>query len=195
LYFTDFDNNDRREQLLTYYLDGKEIPFATKDELQKQIPVLKKKFLYAEDLAKASLPNIFSEEKLKAAAVLSADYFANAVLLNSGNFNFTVNALPPAAQLTSFKDAVVVNANGDALPDILMMGNFYEASVQMGRSDADFGTLLMNKGKGTFQTSLLNGLSVKGQVRHIKPLKIGNRSAFILAKNNDSLQVIRFKDQ
>ena len=195
LYFNDFDGNDKKEQLLTYYLDGKELPFATKDELQKQIPHLKKKFLYAEDLAKASLQDVFTADKLQKASVLSADYFSNAVLLNNGNFNFTVNALPWGAQLTSYKDAVVVNANGDALPDILMMGNFYEANVQMGRSDADFGTLLLNKGKGVFETSLFNGLPVKGQVRHIKPLKIKHQQAYILAKNNDSLQVIRFADQ
>ncbi len=48
--------------MLTYYVAGKEIPFATKAELEKQMPVLKKKFLYAEDLAKASLTDIFSKE-------------------------------------------------------------------------------------------------------------------------------------
>jgi hypothetical protein len=51
LYFNDFDNNNKKEQILTYYVQGKEIPFAGKDELQKQIPLLKRKYLYAEDFA------------------------------------------------------------------------------------------------------------------------------------------------
>ncbi|MGV3657490.1 MAG: VCBS repeat-containing protein [Chitinophagaceae bacterium] len=193
LYFADFDGNDKREQLLTYYLNGKELPFANKDELQKQVPLLKKKFLYAEHLAKASLSEIFSAEKLESADMLSADYFANAVLINNGNFNFTVQALPWQAQLTSYRSAVVVQANGDALPDVLLMGNFYENNMQMGRYDADFGTLLLNRGNGNFEAAPLNGIAVKGQVRYIKPIQLGKQQAFILAKNNDSTQVIHFE--
>ena len=33
LYYNDFDGNGKKEQILTYYLGGKEIPFATKGEL------------------------------------------------------------------------------------------------------------------------------------------------------------------
>ena len=51
--------------MLTYYLGDKEIPFATKDELVKQMPELKKKYLYAEDFAKATLTDIFRKEKLE----------------------------------------------------------------------------------------------------------------------------------
>ncbi|HWH63584.1 MAG TPA: VCBS repeat-containing protein, partial [Ginsengibacter sp.] len=83
LYYNDFDDNGKKEQVLTYYLDGHEIPFANKDELQKQIPVIKKRFLYASDFAKADLDEIFSEEKLKNSVVLTADYFSNSILMNN----------------------------------------------------------------------------------------------------------------
>ena len=63
LYFTDFDGNDKKEQVLTYYLDGKEIPFATKDELQKQMPVLKKSFCMRKILQRPS-EDVF-QKKLK----------------------------------------------------------------------------------------------------------------------------------
>ena len=63
LYHSDFDGNGRSEQLLTYYLQNKEIPFATKMDLEKQVPSLKKKFLYAEDFAKATLNDLFGAEK------------------------------------------------------------------------------------------------------------------------------------
>lgn len=41
MYYEDFDQNDTKEQLLTYYLKGKEVPFANISELHKQIPALK----------------------------------------------------------------------------------------------------------------------------------------------------------
>ncbi|MEP6615368.1 MAG: VCBS repeat-containing protein [Ginsengibacter sp.] len=194
LYYNDFDGNGKKEQVLTYFLNGKEIPFANKAELEKQIPLLKKEFLYAEDFAKATLTELFKKEKLNASAVLTADYFANSVLINKGNLEFETRPLPMEAQLAPFKDAVVVDANNDNLPDFLMMGNYYDNNIEMGRYDADFGTLLINRGQGNFICQSINGLAIKGQVRHIRKINIQNKEAFVLARNSDSLKVIRYSD-
>lgn len=193
LYVNDFDNNGKNEQVLTYYLQGKEIPFANKSELEKQMPGLKKKYLYAADFAKAKLNELFSPEKLSNATRYSASYFSSAVLINQGNLKFDLRALPYGAQLSPMRCATLVNANGDQLPDILIGGNFYENNIEMGRYDADYGTLLLNQGKGQFKTEALNGLSVKGQVRHIAPVMINKQPAYVLALNNDSTRVLRFK--
>ncbi|RYY23956.1 MAG: hypothetical protein EOO04_13655 [Chitinophagaceae bacterium] len=194
MYYYDFDGNARKEQLLTYYLNQKQIPFASIAELNKQIPVIRKKFLYAGDFAKAALPDIFGADKLKAATVFEANYFSNAILINDGSVNgfpkFTLKSLPWEAQLTSFRDAVIVNANDDNLPDILLVGNYFESNTEMGRYDGDFGTLLINKGGGSFNSEPLNGISVKGQVRHVKALRANDQQYFIMVRNNDSAVVI-----
>jgi hypothetical protein len=106
---------------------------------------------------------------------------------------FETQALPWQAQLTSYKDAVIVNANNDNLPDILLVGNYYENNIEMGRYDADFGTILVNKGQGKFSAESINGLQVKGQIRHIKKINISNEENYIVAKNNDSAMVIKFE--
>ncbi|MGI8584196.1 MAG: hypothetical protein ACR2KX_18510, partial [Chitinophagaceae bacterium] len=108
--------------------------------------------------------------------------------------NFTTHSLPWLAQFSQYKDGVVVNANNDNLPDILLFGNFYDNNIQMGRNDADFGMLLINRGNGKFDCESINGLQVKGQVRHIKKINIGKQEAYILVKNNDSAMVIKFSD-
>jgi hypothetical protein len=195
LYYYDFDGNGKKDQVLSYYLEGRELPFANKEELEKQIPGLKKKFLYAEDFAKAKFTDIFPREDLDKAEVLSANYFSNAVLINKGNLQFDVVAMPWKAQLSSFRDAVVVDANQDSLPDILLVGNYYENNIQMGRYDADYATLLINQGNGSFCTESLNGTQIRGQVRHIKKLTADGKEAFVLARNNDSTMVIRFKNK
>ncbi len=194
LYYNDFDNNGRKEQVLTYFLSGREIPFANKDELQKQIPLLKKRFLYAEDFAKANLEQIFTKEKLENSQILTANYFSNAVLINDGKMNFTLEALPWQAQLSPLRDAIVVNANNDSLPDILTAGNFYYSNIQMGRYDADFGTILLNQGKGKFSAENINGLPVTGEVRHIRKIMINQKEAYILARNNETTLVIEFRE-
>ena len=191
MYYNDFDDNGKKEQIVTFYLQNKEVPFANKDEIQRQIPKIKKSFLYAEDFAKANLSDIFTKEKLASAAVSEAYHFANTVFMNDGKGNFTPKQLPWEAQLTSYKAAAVCDANGDHLPDVIFMGNFYDNNVQMGRYDADYGTLLLNKGKGEFEALPFNGLVVKGQVRKISPIQLGKGKAFVLGMNSDSLRMIQ----
>ena len=192
MYYNDFDDNGKKDQVITYFLNNQEIPFANKEEIIKQVPPLKKKFLYAKDFAESSLEKIFSEDKLRKADKFEANYFSNAILINNGNMNFALTPLPWEAQLTSYRDAVVVNVNNDKYPDILLAGNYYDNNIQMGRYDADFGTFLINSGTNTFTCESIDGAVIRGQVRHVKEIRIGNQNAIILAKNNDSLKVISF---
>jgi len=192
LYLADFDGNGNTEQLMTYYLQGKEVPFANKDELQKQMPGLKKTYLYAADFAKATLTDIIAAQKLKAATTLSASSFASALFINQGNLAFTPQALPWQAQLSAIRVATLVQANADALPDLLVAGNFYDYNIQLGRNDADFGTVLLNKGGGRFDAEPLNGVAIKGQVRRMLPLQLGKKPALVMARNNDSLVLLQF---
>ncbi len=190
MYYNDFDRNGKKEQLMTYYLKGREIPFANKEEIQKQIPGIKNRFLYAGDFARSSLEDIFTNERLKESDTLTANYFSNAVLLNEGN-NFTLKPLPWEAQMAPYKAGVVMDVNNDDLPDIFLVGNFYNANIQMGRYDGDFGTILINKGGGLFECENLKGLQIRGEVRKIARINIGKDSALLLARNNDSVIVIK----
>lgn len=191
LYHNDFDENGKSEQILTYYVADKEILFSGKGDLDKQLPFLKKKFLYAKDFAKASVTDLFGQEKLAKSTVLTADYFSNSILINQGNLKFTVQRLPWQAQLSPFKDAVVYNANNDSLPDILLVGNYYDNNTELGRNDADFGTVLINNGNNNFFCQTINGVAVKGQARRIKKISINKKEAYIIARNNDSILVIK----
>ena len=191
MYYNDFDDNGKKEQIVSFYLQHKEIPFANKDEIQRQIPKIKKKFLYAEDFAKATMESIFTKEKLKEAIVYEAYHFANTLFINDGKGNFTAQQLPWEAQVSTYKTAAICDANGDGLVDIILMGNYYDNNVQMGRYDADYGTILVNKGNLKFEASPFNGLSIKGQVRNMKPIKIGTMQNFVLAMNSDSLKLIQ----
>lgn len=193
MYYNDFDDNGKKEQLLTYYLNDRELVFANKDELQKQLPFIKKKFLYADDFAKASVNEIIPQQRLDNAQIFTADYFANAVFINEGNMQFAVQPMPWQAQLTTYRDAQIVNANNDDLPDVLLAGNFYATNIEMGRYDADYGTVLINKGKGQFAVETINGLTIKGQSRHIKQVDVAGKPAYVIARNNDSALIIQYR--
>jgi hypothetical protein len=171
---------------------GRELPFANKDELEKQLPVLKKEFLYAEDFAKARFTDIFPQSELDKADKLTANYFSNAILINRGNLHFDVVAMPWEAQLSPFRDAVVVDANRDSLPDVLLVGNYYDNNIQMGRYDADYATLLINKGNGAFTWKARMAFRSKGRSGILK-INLAGKEGFILARNDDRALLSGFR--
>lgn len=193
LYINDFDDNGSTEQIMTYYVNGTEIPFASKIQLEKKLPFLKKKFLYAADFAKADINGLFGKNKIIEAKQLSANCFENTVFINDGNMNFSASALPYPFQLSTLKAAATIQTYKDSEMATLLMGNFYANNVELGRQDADFGSVLIRNADNSFGFSTLNGLAVTGEVRKIQRISIGKRLAYILAKNNNTIQVIAFK--
>jgi hypothetical protein len=181
MYFNDFDNNGVQEQVITYFVGGKEICFAVKSDLERQMPQLKKKYLYAEDFAKASLEEIFTKEKLAGARKWTASESRSMLFINNGEQKFTPVPLPWQAQLSPLRSAVATDINQDGFVDLVMAGNFYENNVQLGRSDADFGSILINNGGSKFVYQMIPGMTIKGQVRK-------------LVEENDKIWVIKNSD-
>ncbi len=192
-FYNDFDRNGRKEQILTYYLQGKEIPFATKMDLEKQMPALKKQFLYAEDFAKATTNDLLGMDKIKESQQLTATNFLHTLFINN-NGTFEVKPLPWETQVNHYRACVTYDVNGDKLSDLLLLGNYYDNYVQIGRLDGDFGTVLINKGNGNFEYRLFDGFTDVKQVRKISSIKINGQTNFILARNNTNTSVIRFSN-
>ena len=196
MYYNDFDDNGKKEQIVTSYLQGKEHVFATISDLQKQVPILKKKILFARKFADMSLEEIFTAEKLKKAKKYEANYFDNAVIINQGNGHFETVSLPDLAQLTPYMTAQIIDANGDNLPDVLMYGNYFGNNIQLGRYDADFGKLLINKGSGHFEAYNTEGVQIRGEVRRMLPISLSKKEknkTFILGINNGKVRIVRIE--
>ena len=190
MYVNDFDDNGRIEQIISYHVGGMEIPFASKILLEKSIPALKKKFLYAADFSKADMTDLFGGSKLGQAMLLTANTFESMVFINDGNLTFRGMPLPFEAQLGTVRSLSVLPSAGGNLPDIMVWGNFHANNIEIGRQDALPGMLLLNQGSGVFRSSPVRGLDIKGQVSQIKSMDVAGRQAFLLAQNNDSLRLI-----
>jgi hypothetical protein len=158
------------------------------------MPSLKKKFLYAEDFAKASLNDLFGADKLKQSQMLTVTEFAHCLYINNKG-TFEKKSLPWTLQLNNYRTSCITDANGDGLPDVLLLGNYYDNHVQIGRQDGDFGTLLINKGSGNFQASSFTGFIDLKQVRSVKPILINQQPAFILARNNAAAVVMKLSSR
>ncbi|HMH20291.1 MAG TPA: FG-GAP-like repeat-containing protein, partial [Puia sp.] len=144
----DIDNNGTLDAILSYYIQGKSYPVATRDELLDQIPSLKVKFPSYEAYSDATVKDIFSKEQLAGAIHLEAEEFRSGIFINeSGHFRFL--PFTNEAQAFPVRDILVEDLNHDGLKDLLLAGNNYAVRAQWGRQDAGKGLLLtQNKGGG-----------------------------------------------
>ena len=195
MYVADFDKNDSIDQVVTHYMKGKEYPMHTRDEIMKQMPSLKKKFLSYESFAKASLTDLFSREQLDKSEQYVAYTFASSFVENLGNGTFMIRPLPLEAQFSTVNAVVTGDYNRDNITDLLVAGNFYPNNIQLGRYDASYG-LLLTAGAGnqfTPWSPVTSGISLRGQVRKLREITIAGKKYLLAIRNNDTVQVLSLR--
>lgn len=193
MYVNDFDDNGRPDQILTYYLQGKETIFADKREVERQLPYVKKSMLRAKDFAEASLSEVFGAEKVKQAEVLEANYFENAFLENKGNGHFELRCFGSQAQFTSYHAAELIEKDSGGPWELLMLGNFFDSNIQLGLYDADNGSLFDLRKNHLLEPRPLLDERIEGQVRRIQKINVGTQTLYLILRNNDKLMALAKK--
>jgi enediyne biosynthesis protein E4 len=196
LFAGDFDKNDSTDQVLTHYIHGKEYPFYTRDEMTRQMPYLKKRYLSYQRYANASFHDMFPDDVLKGAAQHVANTFQSSMIENLGNGKFTITPLSHAAQFSNVSAILPGDFDNDGHTDLLLAGNFYPINIQMGRYDASYGLLLKGNGKGalTAVTPARSGFSVKGEVRSLLKVNIHGKDHYLAIRNNDTVEVFALNE-
>jgi enediyne biosynthesis protein E4 len=190
----DIDSNGSIDPVLTYYNKGERYPFASKDQLVKQVPGLKKKYLKYGDFKNAKLEDIIPPARQQEFIHRKAELFASVWLKHTDDGKFTVNQLPVDAQLFPVFSFLMEDINKDGYQDILMVGNWYAVQPDIGRHDAGYGLVLLGSKAGDFvpQSPVNSGFLIRGEGRDIRSITTakGERIIFV-SRNNDTL--ITFK--
>jgi hypothetical protein len=169
LWLNDFDHNGIPEKVMTRVVDGKDMPVFLKHEMERQLPLLKKKNLKHKDYARSSILDLMPPGSLDSATVHTFDYSRSIVAINQGNGHFTIRPLPPMVQLSSVNAIQCLDMNADGFPDLVLGGNEFGFLPQFGRLDASKGHVLLGDGKGgfTWLPPARSGLALPGQIRSI----------------------------
>ena len=194
MYVYDFFGNGTLKQLITFYKHGVSYPLANRDEMMKVMPSLKAKFPTYKSFGASQVKDIVPPDELAKATVLTAHTFASAVALLGANGTFTLTPLPIEAQFAPVYASVARDFDGDGKIDLLLGGNFLGAPPMLGRSDASYGVLLHGLGDGTFTAVDLvaSGVMIRGEVRHMQPVKRADgHTTIVVARNNDRLAFLR----
>jgi len=195
IYARDFDNNGSTDAVMCYYIKGKSYPFYSKDDLQTQLPFIKKKYPTYKSYASQTITDIFTDQELKDALILKANILESCYMENLGNNQFSLAPLPREAQYSPIYGINSGDFNGDGNPDMVLAGNFYGTMIKFGEYDANKGLLLAGNGEGDFKvvSDLESGLYIRGEVRDINKLRLANgENLLVFALNNDSLRLYGF---
>jgi hypothetical protein len=187
----DFDQNGTTEQVLCRYNGGILLPYVLRGDIVSNMPFLKKKYLHYRSYANKTIPEIFKPEQLQSATVLEANELRSAVLLSQSDGSYQCNFLPIEAQFAPLFGFCMGDFDGDGHIDALSSGNFHGAKPEFGFMDADYGLFLRGDGKGGFTAmhSAQTGFSLSGEIRDMQRIKIGKKSAVLVARNNAGILI------
>lgn len=192
VYLNDFDKNATYDIVLSYKSDDTEYPVRGRQCSSEQMPAIKEKFKNYNSFASASLEEIYSDQMLEESLKYEITSFASVYLQNNDG-KFIAKPLPYQAQFSNINALVVEDIDRDGNLDVVLGGNLYNAEVETPRNDASYGLWLKGDGANGFraQAPRETGLVVRGDIRNMKPIKVGDQTHLLVAKNNQALQQIR----
>ena len=130
-YNQDLDNDGKNDLLLSYYYKGRYYPFRPKNDLEQELPYLKKEFLSFQKMADKTTDEIF-KDKLRDSGRLVANEFRS-VFISDVLHAKTATALPYLYQQAPVNSVTELNGKPD---EVLLNGNFWGVVPYEGKYDA-----------------------------------------------------------
>lgn len=192
MYSKDFAGIGKEDQILAIAKAGVYYPFRNKEDIEKQLPYIKKQFLRYSEMAGKSVSEIFGD-KLQGATVSAAATMNTIALINNGKGHFKPAALPAALQWQPIFDFVQADFDKDGQPDLLAGGGFFGTIPFEGRYDAIPVIFCQGNGKGNFKSEFPLPdplLKLQGEIRCLQPIQLaGKRKGLLVAVNNGELRL------
>jgi len=195
MHINDFDRNGSVEQITCMYEGEESYPIILLQDLVKQLPSLRKKYLKYNDYKDQRMEDIFSKEQLETMITIEARELASSLFINKGNGQFEKVQLPAEAQLSQVYAIMTTDFDADGVTDLILGGNQTRIKPELGINNASYGLTLRGLGNGTFQPirAIESGIFVKGEVRGITSLEVAGEQQLVFVRNNKALKAFRQK--
>ena len=194
LYAKDFDQNGSLDPILCVQENGRYLPVSMRDNLLKQLPGLKKKFVRNTAYSMAPVEEVFSKNELEGARMLETQMLESAWFENR-NGEWVAHPLPDEAQISPVYAIRSGDFTGDGLTDLLLVGNDSGFDVETGPLDTSPGCLLQGDGKGNFTAipARQSGFWATAEARDLVALKQAGtgRMLWLVGNNNGQVQVFK----
>lgn len=179
LFIDDYDGNDQSDPIIFYDFFGHPVPFASKDRLMRQLPMLQKKFLSYSDFSKIkNIEDLTGKKEKDILEIKQISELRSMIYMNTGN-GFTASPLPKEAQMSSIEDFHL--DMGTNSPTLFFVGNFLGYVNELGNNAVNPGGMLTNF-KDMDHIGYKNlGLPKGSSARKIE--KIGEHRYLIISNN------------
>jgi enediyne biosynthesis protein E4 len=187
LWLNDYDKNGDVDKVMTYTINGKDMPVFLKNEMQDQLPLVKKQNLKHKDYAVKAIQDLFTNEMITSSIVKNFTYAPSCIAINEGNGKFTIKKMPVMLQLSCINAITALDVNNDGFTDLVTGGNQFGFLPQFEKLDGSFGDILLNDGKGNFtwQQAKTTGLNLRGELRDMATIKNAKGTFLLFLQNNE----------
>ncbi len=192
MYLSDFDQNGKKETILTYEKNGAYYPANSKDELSSQLPIINKHFKDYKSYANQPIESILTILNTKdtltkyETQTLASGYIIN----DKGTYN-SFKEFPQDLQLSPINCFVQGDFSNSGYNQLLLGGNFNGLNTYHGVFNSNPGFLIYKNPKKSsfvYKKSFEIGLELHNkQIRKLLLLKQENDLHLISANNNDSI--------
>lgn len=181
MYLKDFDKNSHLDPIITYFREGVEYPFYSKDEIANQLQYKRKQFVRYEDYAAQPFRQIFTDEELRNAEVFEIRQYASMCWFGQADGSFVPVELPAEIQWSPVMTFCPFR-QGDT-QWVYCHGNLEYADPGIGTMRNHTGSLL----RVTPDRSVVHqyaAIPMRGDVRVVQRVLIGQQEYLIVGVNN-----------
>ncbi|MES2268951.1 MAG: VCBS repeat-containing protein [Bacteroidota bacterium] len=187
-YNDDLDKDGKNDLILSYFYKENYYPFRPKNDLEQELPYIKKEFLSYQKMADKTTEQIF-EDKLSEKEKLEANQFASIFISDVLNAK-EAKLLPYLYQQAPIISMMPLN---NKQGDILLNGNFWGVTPYEGKYDA-LGLVTTRFDRQTKQLSApeywLNGMLNSQEITHIFNYKNAMGTSFVITTYDGKLMML-----
>lgn len=177
MYVDDFDKNYKIDPIIFYDFFGTNVPFATKEKLVQQLPIVKKKFLkYTTFAAVNSIEDLELKELKDILTTKNLYELRSMAFVNNGK-SFIKKPFPNEAQFSTIEDFYVKDNQ------VFYTGNFGGFVTELGKNSSNSGGYFYFL-DGNFKENTSLQLPINFFGRKIIPIK--KDSLLVLSNNGQS---------
>lgn len=183
-YNSDLDLDGKADLILSYFYKGNHYPFRPKNDLEQELPYLKKEWLSYQKMADKTTQEIF-KNRISENDRLEANFFNNVFISDILNTR-DVKSLPFLYQ----QAPIISTVHGEKPNQLLVNGNFWGVIPFEGKYDAvGLATLEYSSSKKAFLPPRywVNPLFNFSEISFISKIRAGNRSNWIVLTSEGKL--------
>jgi hypothetical protein len=186
-YNNDVDDDGKNDLIVSYFYKGQYYPFRPKNDLEQELPFLKKEFLSYQKMADKTTTEIF-KGKLTDSGRLEANQFRSIYISDILNAKH-VTELPFMYQQAPIRSINLLNKQGD----ILLSGNFWGVVPYEGKYDA-LGLVCAHYNKQTKQFGMpeywTNAMLNSQDISHLYPYQTNKGTSFVITTYDGKLMLL-----